>query len=110
MDDERFASRTGSGSLWRNRDYMLLWSGQSVSTIGSRVSAVAFPLLVLDLTHSAAQAGLAGALSNIPFMLFGLPAGAWIDRWDRKQVMLLCDSARAVTMASIPLALWLGRL
>lgn len=47
--------------LWRNRDFQLLWSGQLVSTIGSQVSLLAFPLLVLAITHSPAQAGLVGA-------------------------------------------------
>jgi MFS family permease len=97
-------------SLWRNRDYVLLWSGQSVSTIGSRVSGIVFPLLVLDLTRSAAQAGLVGALFALPYALFGLPAGAYIDRWNRKRVMLVADTARALNVASIPLALWLGHL
>jgi hypothetical protein len=49
-------------SLWRNRDYMLLWSGQLVSSVGGQVSQLAFPLLILALTHSPAQAGLAGPL------------------------------------------------
>jgi MFS family permease len=89
---------------------MLLWSGQSISSIGSRVSGIVFPLLILDLTHSAAQAGLAGALQSVPYALFGLPGGALVDRWNRKRVMLLCDSARALNIISIPLALWLGHL
>jgi MFS family permease len=97
-------------SLWRNRDYLLLWSGQSVSAIGSRVSGIVFPLVVLDLTHSAALAGLVGALSDLPYAVFGLPAGALVDRWNRKRVMLLCDTLRALNMASIPLALAVAHL
>ncbi|GHO99898.1 hypothetical protein KSF_099460 [Reticulibacter mediterranei] len=84
-----------SPSLWRNRDFMLLWSGQLLSSVGSQVSLLAFPLLVLGITHSATLAGLVGALDSLPFALLCLPAGAFIDRWDRKRVMLICDSGRA---------------
>ena len=97
-------------SLWRNRDYMLLWSGQIVSSVGSQVSQLAFPLLILTLTHSPAQAGLAGALRALPYLIFSLPAGALIDRWDRKRVMILCDTVRGLALGSIPLAFALGHV
>ncbi len=97
-------------SLWLNRDYMLLWSGQTVSSVGTGVSRLAFPLLVLDLTHSAAQAGIVGALEALPYLLLSLPVGALIDRWDRKRVMILSDIGRAVALGSVPLAVWQGRL
>jgi MFS family permease len=96
--------------LWLNRDYMLLWSGQTVSSIGTQVSMVAFPFLVLALTGSPAQAGFMGAVRAVPYLLFSLPAGALIDRWNRKRVMILCDVGRALALGSIPLALLLGRL
>src|SRR6202165_6333045 len=96
--------------LWRNRDYMLLWSGQIVSSVGTRVSQLAFPLLVLALTHSPAQAGLIAALRGLPYALFILPAGALIDRWDRKRVMILSDTGRALALGSIPVAIVLGHL
>lgn len=102
--------QSSKSSLWRNRDYLLLWSGQTVSSLGTDISQVAFPLLVLALTDSPFQAGLAGALRLLPYILCGLPAGALVDRWDRKRVMLLCDIGRALSLASIPLALALGRL
>src|SRR5258706_9028078 len=97
-------------SLWRNRDYVLLWSGQMVSSIGTQVSMLAFPLLILAITHSPAQAGIIAALRGLPYALFILPAGALIDRWDRKRVMILCDTGRALALGSIPLALALGHL
>jgi len=97
-------------SLWKNRDYMLLWSGQVVSSIGAQVTQLAFPLLILSLTGSPAQAGFAGALRALPYLLFSLPAGALIDRWDRKRVMIFCDIGRALSMASIPVAFALGQL
>jgi MFS family permease len=96
--------------LWHNRDYLLLWSGQTISSIGSGVSELAFPLLVLALTHSPAQAGFASALRTLPYFIFTLPGGALIDRWNRKRVMILCDTGRAISMASIPVALVFGHL
>lgn len=99
-----------SAPLWRNADYIRLWLGQIVSALGTRVSQLAFPLLVLAVTRSPAEAGLVGAMRTIPYGILILPAGAYIDRWDRKRVMILCDSGRTVALGSIPLALALGRL
>jgi MFS family permease len=97
-------------SLWRNRDYLLLWSGQALSDIGGAVSELAFPLLVLAVTHSPAQAGFVAALRALPATLFSLLAGVLVDRWDRKRVMLVCDTGRALSLASIPVAYALGHL
>ncbi len=96
--------------LWRNRDYMLLWSGQAVSLTGTVISQTAFPLLVWDLTHSAAQVGLVGGLGTIPYVFLSLLAGALVDRWDRKRVMILCDAGRALNLVSVLAALMLGHL
>lgn len=96
--------------LWRNRDYWLLLSGQAISSAGTQVSQLAFPLLVLLLTHSPAQAGLMTALRGLPYALFSLPAGALVDRWNRKHVMIWCDTGRAIALGSIPIALLLGHL
>jgi MFS family permease len=93
-------------ALWRNRDYMLLWSGQVVSTLGSSMSGIVFPLLILALTESPFAAGIAGALFTIPYVVFSLPAGALVDRWNRKRVMIVCDVVRAVAFLTIPAA-WL---
>lgn len=101
---------TGSSSLWHNRAYLLVWSGTAVSLIGTQASQLAFPLLVLTLTNSAALAGLVGALRLLPYLLLSLPAGALLDRWDRKRVMIVCDTLRALCLASIPLALAFGVL
>ena len=94
--------------LWRNRDFLLLISGQGVSAIGTQVSQFAFPLLILALTHSPAQTGLITALRGLPYALFSLPAGALVDRWNRKLVMILCDTGRAIALASIPIAFAFG--
>lgn len=97
-------------SIWRNRNYLLLWGGQVVSSIGTQVSDLAYPLLVLVLTNSPAQAGFVGAVGMLPYLIFSLPAGALVDRWNRKRVMLLCDTGRAICLGSIPLAYVIGHL
>ena len=91
-----------AGPLWGNRDFLLLWSGQTASVLGSRASALAFPLLVLELTHSPARAGLVGFVAGLPVLLCQLPAGALVDRWNRKTVMIGCDLGRLLVIASIP--------
>jgi MFS family permease len=75
-----------------------------VSTVGTRITGVAYPLLVLALTHSPAKAGIVGFAQSLPYMLFYLPAGALVDRWNRKRVMLArpCYSSRARTSRSAP--------
>ncbi len=97
-------------SLWRNRDFVLISGGQIVSVLGSRVSSLALPLLVLALTHSPALAGLLLALDLLPWLLLSLPLGALIDRWDRQRVMIRCDLVRFGALGSVPVAFALGRL
>jgi predicted MFS family arabinose efflux permease len=97
-------------SLWRNRDFLLLWSGHLVSTAGTQITDLALPLLVLALTGSPAQAGIVAACGAVPRFLLALPAGVLVDRLDRKRVMIACDVLRALALASIPVALALGRL
>lgn len=90
--------------LWKNRDYLLLWFGQGVSVLGTYVSQLAFPLLVLALTGSPAQAGFVAAARSAPWLLFALPAGALVDRWDRKLTMIICGVGSALALGSVPLA------
>ena len=89
---------------------MLLWSGQVVSTLGSSAAAIIYPLLILAITDSPGAAGIASALRALPYLLFSLPVGALVDRWDRKRVMIWCDLLRAAAVLTIPLALWLNAL
>jgi predicted MFS family arabinose efflux permease len=91
--------------LWKNRDYMLLWSGQIVSTFGSMGTQIVYPLLILALTDSPAVAGIAAAFRFVPYLVFSLPVGALIDRWDRKRVMVLSDAGRLAAVATIPVAM-----
>ncbi|MFF2848291.1 MFS transporter [Streptomyces sp. NPDC058001] len=101
---KHLASPDGTRPLWRNRDFMLLWSGQVVSTVGMRVTTLAYPLLVLALTGSPFQAGLVGFAQTLPFLVLYLPARALVDRWDRKRVMLAADGVRAVLMGLVVVA------
>lgn len=92
--------------LYQNRDYSLLWTGQVLSTLGSSASAVVYPLLILDLVNSPAAAGITGAMAALPYLIFSLPAGALIDRWNRKTVMVICDVGRLLTLTALCLALY----
>jgi predicted MFS family arabinose efflux permease len=97
-------------SLWRNRDYLLLWAGQTISTIGGGISDLAFPLLILAVTRSPAEAGIASGLRTLAYVCFSLPAGAFVDRWDRKRLMIVCDTMRALILGSIAFAAAIQRL
>jgi MFS family permease len=100
---QKTSETSASPPLWRNRDYLLLWGGQMVSQTWCTGVAVG---LILALTHSPAQAGIVAALRTIPYLVLSLPAGALVDRWDRKQMMIFCDLGRFLCMASVPLALF----
>ena len=101
---------TQAPSLWRNRAYLLLWGGQVVSNVGSGVSQIAYPLLILAITHSVVQAALISAVRSLAYVLFMLPVGALLDRWNRKLVMIVSDTGRALMLASIVLAFAWGHL
>jgi MFS family permease len=87
--------------LWRNRDFTLLWVSQIVSAVGTRMTSVAYPLLVLLLTGSPALAGVVGFAQTLPFLLLYLPGGAWVDRWDRRRTMIACEAGRVVALGSV---------
>jgi predicted MFS family arabinose efflux permease len=96
--------------LHRNREFVLLWSGQTLSQLGSQISLVAFPLLVLAVTGSPAKAGVVGFARTVPVAVFALPAGILVDRANRRLVMVACDGVRALALALIPIALAIGSL
>ena len=88
-------------ALRRNRDFVLLQAGQLLSSTGSAFSSVAYPLLVLALTHSPAKAGLVSFARLAPIPVLALLAGAAADRWPRKPQLLAADAVRAVALASL---------
>jgi len=94
--------------LARNRNYRLLWASQAVSEFGLSTATIAFPLLVLAATGSAAVSGLVLGTAAVAALVAGLPAGALVDRWNRKKIMLGCEAAQAIAAASLVAALWRG--
>lgn len=91
-------------SLWRNRDFVLLQSGQLLSTLGSGLSAIAYPLLALALTHSAADTGYVGAVELAPLVLLSFAAGVAADRYDRRRLMICSDVLGAVAVGLLAAA------
>src|SRR6266508_784475 len=84
-------------------DFWKFWTGQTISQLGSSFTQFGTPLLVFKLTHSAVNLGIATAANFVPYLLFGLIIGAWVDRLDRKRLMISVDIARAAVIALIPL-------
>jgi MFS family permease len=102
--------RRPSGALWHHRDFLKLWTGQSISELGSQVSQLAIPWLAAVELHASPLAfSLLGVLGFLPFILFALPAGVWVDRLRRRQILIVGDGARAVLLALIPI-LWAAGL
>ncbi|MBB5867081.1 MFS family permease [Allocatelliglobosispora scoriae] len=98
-------------SLWKHRDFRLLWFGESVSVLGNAISGIALPLVALELLHAGPLAvGLLGAASWLPWLVLGLPAGAWIDRLPRRPTMIIANVVSFVLVLSVPVAAWLGVL
>jgi MFS family permease len=96
--------------LRRNRDFVVLLAGQLLSTFGTQLTTIAYPLLVLAETGSAAQAGAVAFARLLPFAALGLLAGVAADRWNRKVLMIGADSVRAVALASLGAAIVLDRV
>ena len=95
----------------RGRELYLLWAGEGVSLIGASTGTILIPLLAV--LHLHAGPGWMGALTAaiwLPWLIVGLPAGAWIDGWPVRRVMIAADLVSAAVTATIPLAWWLGRL
>lgn len=85
--------------LRRNKNFRVLWIGQLLSDSGTEIGLLAYPLLILALTHSAVLAGVVGSAREITLISLQLPAGALADRLDRRMTMIVCDVMRAVLLA-----------
>lgn len=96
-------------ALAKNRNFTLLWAGEMFSEVGSQMTTIAMPLLVLALTGSPAKAGLVGFARTLAYPLVALPAGVLADRINRRALMAACAAGRLVAIGSVPLALALGR-
>lgn len=96
---------TSDASLWRQPDFLKLWTGQAISQIGSQVSFLALPLTaVLTLDATASQMGLLTAMSSLSPLLIGLQAGVVIDRRERRPIIIASDIGSAVLLGCVPLA------
>lgn len=97
--------------LWINREFVSLWAGQTISLMGDQISSLALPLTAaIVLGASPAEMGWLGALETLPYLLLGLFAGALVDRWPRRPVLITADLARALLLGMIPIAFVLGVL
>ncbi|HKN64319.1 MAG TPA: MFS transporter [Gaiellaceae bacterium] len=103
--------RRPSGALWSHRDFLKLWTGQAISEFGSQVSQLAIPWVALvTLNATAFEVATLGTVEFLPFVLFTLPAGVWVDRLRRRSVLIVGDLGRAVLLSSIPVAYLAGAL
>ncbi len=98
-------------TLWRHRDFLLLWSGETVSQVGTTVSHLVLPLLAATVLGATPwEMGVLTAAETAAFLLVGLPAGAVMDRLRRRPVMIAADLVRCALVASVAVAWWFGRL
>jgi hypothetical protein len=107
-------ARTGTAvpaSLWRHQDFRRLWIGDTISQVGTQLSLIALPVLAVTVLGAGpVEMGVLTALETVAFLVIGLPAGAWVDRWRKKRVLVVNDLVRAVAFASVPLAWATGTL
>ena len=105
------SGRPVPSSLWRGGDFRRLWLGQTVSQLGEHASLVVLPLFaVLTLHAGAGQLGALRAVGQAPILLLSLFAGAWVDRWPTRTVMVLTDAGRALALGAAAAAGFLGVL
>jgi MFS family permease len=100
-----------AAGLFRHRGFRLLWTGETTSSFGSSISGVALPLVALSTLHAGVLAvSLLSAAAWVPWVVVGLPAGAWVDRLSRRRVMLAADVVSITGFATVPVAAALGWL
>jgi len=105
------AGATGARGLTRDRNFALLWAGQTISEFGSAITTLALPLIaVVTLRATAFEASLVAAATTVAWLVIGLPAGAWVDRVRRRPVLIAADIGRALALATVPAAWALDRL
>lgn len=107
----RKAFSSGQTSLWRNRDFLNLWSAETVAQLGHQLGLVAIPLIAaLTLHASPLEMGVLAAAGQLPRLAVGFFAGAWVDRMRRKPIMIAMNLGRALTYAAIPIGAMLDIL
>ncbi|MFB5190148.1 MFS transporter [Alicyclobacillus fastidiosus] len=111
MDTDICAMETSQRSLWRHHDFLSLWFGQSISTVGSRITGEALPLAaVLTLHASPLQMGWLQLVAAVPVLLLGMPFGAMVDRHTRRPFLIWADLLRFALLLAIPVTALLGHL
>ena len=98
-------------TCWSNLDFLKLWTGETISLFGSQITILALPLIAaLMLRATSIQMGILEASANLPFLLLTLPAGVWVDRLQRRPLLIIGNVGRAVLLGLIPLCAWLDVL
>jgi MFS family permease len=98
-------------NLWTNRDFVKLWSGQTISELGSRITREGIPWTAVLVLHAGTvQMGFLAALGGAAMLVFGLVAGVWVDRLRRRPILIGADLGRAAILASVPAAAVAGVL
>ncbi|MFC0623476.1 MFS transporter [Kribbella deserti] len=103
-------SQTTEVSLLRDKVFMYFLLARTVAVLGSAITSVALPLLVFQVTSSPLITSLVTAVQVLPYLVFGLVAGAMADRLPRRRLMLACQAVSAAALLTVPLASWLGGL
>ena len=93
------------GGLWRHRDFRNLWAAETISQFGSQIDDLALGLVaIIVLDASAFEVAVYGTVNFLPFILFTLPAGVWVDRLPRKPILVIGDLGRFAVLLTIPIA------
>lgn len=105
------SARKVQGGLFRHHDFRQLFFGHTISQVGTELSGLALPVLaVVVLGANEFEMGVLATFEYLAFLVIGLPAGAWVDRWRKRRVLMGNDVIRAVALLSLPVAWYLDVL
>ena len=105
------ADAPAAASLWRDGNFAAFWTAQALSQLGAQLGQLAFPVLAVTLLGATEfEVGVLNAAGLAAFLVVGLPAGAWVDRWLKRRTMIAADLVRMAAMTAVPLLWWAGSL
>jgi MFS family permease len=111
VGDEIRETARRTASIFRHRAFVGLWASQGVSELGTQFTGFALPVVAVLLLHAGEwQLGILNAAETIAFLVVGLPAGAWVDRWLKRRTMIVADLVRALAIAAVPILFLCGVL
>ena len=111
MTAESTAAGEATRSLLLDRNFTTFWTGQTMSQLGAQLGQLAFPVLAVAMLQATAfEVGVLNAAGLAAFLVVGLPAGAWVDRWLKRRTMIAANIVRTAAMAAVPLLWWGGLL